>query len=110
MLSLVLTHASCAVKKYGLGLSAQVIAEEAAAAGTSGKAPSANPLLLGRSVEEYVLETVRRVRPGDLEQALLVLPFSDALRLLQYLCSWLAAGTQVRGLEFTDWRFFQMKF
>ncbi|CAL8469217.1 g8758 [Coccomyxa elongata] len=73
----------------------RVIAEEAAAAGTSGKAPPANPLLLGRSVEEYVLETVRRVRPGDLEQALLVLPFSDALRLLQYLCSWLAAGTQV---------------
>lgn len=80
----------------------QVIAEEAAAAGTSDKAPPANPLLLGRSIEEYVLETVRRVRPGDLEQALLVLPFSDALRLLQYLCSWLAAGTQVR-MQPTGW-------
>ncbi|EIE21123.1 transducin family protein [Coccomyxa subellipsoidea C-169] len=73
----------------------RAFAAEAAAAGAPGKAPPANPLLAGRSVEEYVLAAVGRVRAGDLEQALLVLPFSDALRLLHYLCSWLARGSRV---------------
>ena len=35
------------------------------------------------------------VKAGDLEQALLVLPFMDALRLLDHLLAWLAAGLQV---------------
>lgn len=48
-----------------------------------------------------MLAAVGRVRAGDLEQALLVLPFSDALRLLHYLCSWLARGSRVRCLSCT---------
>lgn len=42
-----------------------------------------------------MLRAVGGVRAGDLEQALLVLPFSEALRLLSYLCAWLAQGTKV---------------
>ena len=33
------------------------------------------------------------VKPADLESALLMLPFSDALRLLSYLPNWIEAGT-----------------
>lgn len=50
---------------------------------------------MGMSVEQYVLKAVAGVRAGDLEQALLVLPFTDALRLLSYLGSWLKQGSQV---------------
>lgn len=35
------------------------------------------------------------VQAADLEQALLVLPFTEALRLLSYLCQWLRQGQQV---------------
>ena len=51
--------------------------------------------MLGLSAEAYLLRAVSGVRAGDLEQALLVLPFSDALRLLGYLCAWLQRGSQV---------------
>jgi len=48
-----------------------------------------NPLLLGLSPSDYVLRAVSRVRSSELEQAILLIPFLDALRLLQLLCSWL---------------------
>lgn len=35
------------------------------------------------------------MQASDLEQALLVLPFTEALRLLSYLCQWLRKGQQV---------------
>ena len=35
------------------------------------------------------------MQAADLEQALLVLPFTEALRLLSYLCQWLRKGQQV---------------
>lgn len=35
------------------------------------------------------------LQAADLEQALLVLPFIEALRLLSYLCQWLKKGQQV---------------
>ena len=35
------------------------------------------------------------VQAADLEQALLVLPFTEALRLLSYLCQWLKKGLQI---------------
>jgi hypothetical protein len=50
---------------------------------------------MGMPVEQYVLKAVSGVRAGDLEQAILVLPFSDALRLLHYLGLWLQQGSQV---------------
>lgn len=51
-----------------------------------------NPLMLGLSPSDYVLRAVRSVRGSDLEQALLLVPFLDALRLLQFLCVWLKRG------------------
>lgn len=51
-----------------------------------------------------MLRVVARVRSAELEQALLLLPFTDALRLMRYLVSWLRQGGQVgawwgRGCE-----------
>lgn len=51
-----------------------------------------NPLLRGMNPSAYVLRKVRDVKPGDLEIALMSLPFSDALSLLGYLCEWLEHG------------------
>jgi len=38
------------------------------------------------------------VRAADLEQALLVLPFADALRLFEHVLFWLRDGSQARHL------------
>lgn len=69
--------------------------EEDAAASKGGRALPPNPLLLGASPEAYMLRQLASVRAGDLEQALLILPFSDALRLLAYFCTWLDRGAEV---------------
>lgn len=47
--------------------------------------PPRNPLLLGLTPSAYLLRTLRSIRPSDIDQVLLVLPFADALRLLRYL-------------------------
>lgn len=65
------------------------------AAAAKPKRPLSNPLMLGLSPEAYVLRSVSSVRANDLEQALLLLPFRDALRLLQWVAGWLAQGSQV---------------
>lgn len=67
----------------------------AAAAAALPKRPPANPLMLGLPADAYVLRSVAAVRANDLEQALLLLPFNDALRLLQWVAGWLAQGSQV---------------
>ena len=69
--------------------------EEDPAASKGGRPLAPNPLLLGLPPEAYMLKQLGSVRAGDLEQALLILPFSDALRLLQYFCAWLERGTEV---------------
>jgi U3 small nucleolar RNA-associated protein 12 len=51
--------------------------------------------MLGLPADAYVLRSVAAVRANDLEQALLLLPFNDALRLLQWVSGWLAQGSQV---------------
>jgi hypothetical protein len=61
------------------------------------KAPPSNPLMLSLSAEAYVLRSVGTVRANDLEQALLLLPFADALKLLEWVSAWLAQGNQVCG-------------
>lgn len=48
-----------------------------------------NPLLRGMNPSAYVLRKVQDVKSGDLEIALMSLPFSDALQLLRYMCEWL---------------------
>ena len=57
-----------------------------------------NPMLLGRTPSQHVLSVVAGVRASDLEQALLLLPFSDALKILDYLVEWLEQGSQVELL------------
>jgi U3 small nucleolar RNA-associated protein 12 len=57
-----------------------------------------NPLLLGLSPSDYVLRAVSHVRGSDLEQAMLLVPFTDALRLLSYLIIWLRKGIKVEVL------------
>jgi U3 small nucleolar RNA-associated protein 12 len=51
--------------------------------------------MLGLSADAYVLKSVTAVRANDLEQALLLLPFNDALRLMQRVSGWLKQGSQV---------------
>ncbi len=63
----------------------------------SAKPPPANPMLLGLEPGAFVLRCIGSVRANDLEQALLLLPFGDALRLMGYLDAWLAQGAQVRA-------------
>jgi len=57
--------------------------------------PLANPLLLGLGPAAYVLRCLGNVRANDLEQALLLLPFTDAVRLMRYLAGWLEEEAQV---------------
>lgn len=54
-----------------------------------------NPLMLGLSPAAFVLKAVAAVRSSDLEQALLVLPFTSALHLLDYIAQWLQSGDQI---------------
>ncbi|KAH0635120.1 hypothetical protein KY290_035907 [Solanum tuberosum] len=54
-----------------------------------------NILMLGLSPSDYVLHALSSVRTNDLEQTLLDLPFSDALKLLSYLRSWASIPDKV---------------
>ena len=47
---------------------------------------------MGKTPERYALAAIEKVRSADLEQAVLSLPFSSALALLDYLAGWLEAG------------------
>ncbi|GMH28749.1 hypothetical protein Nepgr_030592 [Nepenthes gracilis] len=47
-----------------------------------------NILMLGLSPSDYVLRALSNVHTNDLEQTLLALPFSDALKLFSYLKNW----------------------
>lgn len=57
--------------------------------------PPPNPLLLGLRPAQFVLHTVANVRSADLEQALMILPFTAALRLLDVLQLNLERGKDV---------------
>ncbi|RLN18712.1 WD repeat-containing protein 3 [Panicum miliaceum] len=54
-----------------------------------------NVIMQGQSPSDYVLNVVSRIRPNDLEQALLALPFSDALKLMSYLKEWSTVPSKV---------------
>ncbi|KAL7594219.1 hypothetical protein Lser_V15G28362 [Lactuca serriola] len=47
-----------------------------------------NVIMLGLSPSDYILRAVSKVHTNDLEQTLLALPFSDALKLLSNLKDW----------------------
>ena len=55
-----------------------------------------NPFLLGLSPSAYVLRSLADVRANDLETVLIMLPFTDALKMLSYLSGWLISSAQVR--------------
>lgn len=57
-----------------------------------------NPLLMGLSPSDYVLRAIAKVRGSDLEQALLLVPFMDALKLLQFCTTWLTQGSNTELL------------
>eukprot|EP00003_Mantamonas_plastica_P002991 TRINITY_DN1240_c0_g2_i2.p1 TRINITY_DN1240_c0_g2~~TRINITY_DN1240_c0_g2_i2.p1 ORF type:complete len:215 (-),score=93.11 TRINITY_DN1240_c0_g2_i2:94-738(-) len=58
-------------------------------------APAVNPKLLRKTPSKYLLDIVASIRPSDMEEALLVLPFASVLVLLQYLNHWLRANERV---------------
>ncbi|GAB2264114.1 hypothetical protein Droror1_Dr00026248 [Drosera rotundifolia] len=55
-----------------------------------------NILMLGLSPSDYVLRAFSNVHASELEQTLLGLPFSDALKLLSYLTGWSSYANQVQ--------------
>ena len=73
-----------------------MLQEFAAARTDKGAVAPSNPLLMGLSPAQHVLSALEKVRPAEMEQALLMLPFSYALDLLKYLCFWLKKGLKVR--------------
>ncbi|OVA17951.1 WD40 repeat [Macleaya cordata] len=56
----------------------------------SGRASDFQPniIMLGLSPSDYILRALSNVHTNDLEQTLLSLPFSDALKLMSYLKDW----------------------
>jgi len=52
--------------------------------------PTANAILLAYSVtgQEYVLNTMLKIRAAQLEDALLVLPFSYTVKLMRFISIW----------------------
>ncbi|KAH7512033.1 hypothetical protein FEM48_Zijuj12G0047600 [Ziziphus jujuba var. spinosa] len=48
-----------------------------------------NIIMNGLSPSDYILRALSNVQTNDLEQTLLALPFSDALKLLSYLKDWI---------------------
>ncbi|GIL45803.1 hypothetical protein Vafri_2953 [Volvox africanus] len=66
---------------------------EAAAAGRPPPRPLPPNALMGSLVPSaYVFKVVSSVRASELEQAIMMMPFADALRLLGYLSQWLQGG------------------
>lgn len=54
-----------------------------------------NVMMLGLSPSDYVLRALSNVTTNDLEQTLLSLPFSDALKLISYLKDWVSNPDKV---------------
>ncbi|XP_068652601.1 uncharacterized protein [Aristolochia californica] len=68
-------------------------AEEKSSGQTASFQP--NVLMLGLSPSDYVLRALSNVQTNDLEQTLLALPFSDALKLMSYLKDWVFNSAKV---------------
>jgi U3 small nucleolar RNA-associated protein 12 len=57
--------------------------------------PQLNAALLGATPTAHVVKTLRSIAPGDLDQVLLLLPFSSAFILLRFLALALAKGQAI---------------
>lgn len=56
-----------------------------------GPPPKSNPILLALgnlTGDQYVLKIIEKIRSSDLEEALLILPFTKVISLLRYLDVW----------------------
>uniref|UniRef100_A0A6A7G9N2 WD40 repeat-like protein n=2 Tax=Hirondellea gigas TaxID=1518452 RepID=A0A6A7G9N2_9CRUS len=61
----------------------------------STKEPPVNPLLEGKTPHEYLIRQLKRIRAGDLEEALLLLTFNYATKLIKFLSSTMEKGTSI---------------
>lgn len=62
---------------------------------TKPAAPKPNILLQGRQPSDHLLSILRSIKAADLEEAILILPLSEVLRLLKHLDTWVRAGRQI---------------
>ncbi|XP_023014456.1 WD repeat-containing protein 3 [Leptinotarsa decemlineata] len=77
----------------------QLAEHEALQAASSQTLPLPNPPPLmmafkASTPDEFLLETIKRIRPSDLEESLLILPFSSVCQVFQMLPSLMARGDQ----------------
>ena len=54
-----------------------------------------NPLLLGQQPSQYALNAIAKVRPSELERAIMCVPFEFAHAILDHLTAWLTAGQKI---------------
>ena len=54
-----------------------------------------NPLMLGKSADQFMLKMLKTVRSTDLEEALMVLPFEHVTKLLRFLDSFIRKGWEI---------------
>lgn len=59
--------------------------------------PQTNPLIRGPDADAHVLHTLMSIKAPEIDEALLVLPFDFACRLIPYLNRHVANGTQVES-------------
>jgi U3 small nucleolar RNA-associated protein 12 len=59
------------------------------------KKPHKNMLLQGRTPDAHVLRVLRAVRSGELEEALMLMPFSYMAQMIGFLLSFLNQGCEV---------------
>lgn len=57
--------------------------------------PKPNVLLQGRSPSDHILFILRSIKAADLEEAILILPLNEVLRLLRNLDHWVKSGRQI---------------
>jgi hypothetical protein len=69
-------------------------AEQAMNPAMKGKQPPPNPLMLGMTKGDYMLRALESVKPAELEQTILILPFTTALSLVPFLVEWLQERKQ----------------
>jgi U3 small nucleolar RNA-associated protein 12 len=70
-------------------------ADEAAPSKPKKESRPPNMLLLGYSPLKYLLHTLRRIRPHDMEEALIVLPFDYVERLIRLLLQLISSHLEV---------------
>ena len=69
-------------------------AEQAMNPAMKGKQPPPNPLMMGMTKGDYMLRALESVKPAELEQTILILPFTTALSLVPFLVEWLQERKQ----------------